>query len=268
MLIKSTSIIKDDYNEVQALRKSFLSDFSISPAHAFVRKETKCLTDGVLFHEIVLEPDVFLDKYVITDLNLATNDGRRFKEENNERIIIKKKDVEKFYKMAENLLSCVDYVPNEETFENIINNGTVEQGILAECELDGIEFGLKVKPDIVYETDEKIYCYDLKTVDNANLGLFQKNAKFFKYHWQDYLYSEVLKAHYGKPVDFIFVLVEKSAPHGVHKVTIKPFENVNVGVTRWRYEIEECITKYHAWLFDGGDTSKCYDQDVIEEVYI
>lgn len=262
MKIMKTELIKEDYWKVKALNKSFLSNFYVSPAHAYTYKETKAKGDGKLFHELVLEPEEFNRHYVVTNYNLSTKEGRKFKEENKDKEIIKVWDFDKFSRMKENLL-CNQFRHNLHTtnFGNIINNGIIEQGILATSVIDDIEFSIKIKPDIIYEFDDMIYVFDLKTVETANIKRFSYDALNYKYHWQDSLYTEIVYHHYEKTVRFIFVLVEKSPPFGVRYVELVSKYNEDLKKNSLM-DIEAVIEDYHTWQLQGGDRSICYEPEI------
>jgi hypothetical protein len=269
MKIKMTEVLsKDiDYYSLPILSKSFLSNFSISAAHAFNKKETKALCDGISFHELVLEPDEFKKHYAITDLNLATKEGKEFKNVNEGKTILKAWDFDSKNQMKNNLLKFEFVTKNKTfTFDKILKKSTIETGYLAYCEIEvedehgkrKIEVTLKCKPDFHWKMNNILYCFDLKTVTSANIGLFVKNAKFYKYNWQSELYSKILSFHYGMPVQFIFVLCEKLPPYGIRLARIK---------SDCIKQIDNVILEHDEWLRNGADETKCYSPE-IEEIII
>lgn len=264
MKIENTALISTDvdYYQLKAFSKSFLSKFHISPAHAFAQYGTKALNEGRMFHELCLEPDIFSQHYAVTSLSLATKEGKAFKEKNIGKEIIKKKDLTNYFSIRDRLYNFPFYFDTHSmSMGEIIKNSIVEQGIIADVKLAEIAglVQVKIKPDYVYEKENDVFCFDLKTIDSASKQLkwdFQK----YKYDWQSALYSHVLQAHYKKPVRFIFVMCEKSPPYGVKYVEI-------VEDTSPLSDIEETIYRYHEWELRGGDTDECY-LPTINKVYI
>jgi hypothetical protein len=204
-----------------------------------------------------LEPELFSRNYAITNLNLATKEGKQYKIDNNDKEIIKVWDFDKFNHMKENLLNfdyCLHNPIKTVKFGEIINNSIIEQGILADVECtnkggDVLPVTVKVKPDIIFQWHEMIYIFDIKTVETANLRKFYYDSLNYKYHWQDTLYSLVVSAYYKLPVKFIFVLVEKSAPYGVRYAQIS---------SDCLDDIEKVIFDHHTWQMRGGNISECY----------
>ena len=73
---------------------------------------------------------------------------------------------------------------------------------------------LKCRPDMLHRGG-KIgnLIVDLKTVQSASPDEFARSAATFGYHIQQAHYQAGLKAATGEDFDFIFVLIEKSAPY-------------------------------------------------------
>jgi len=255
MQIINTEIITNDYYKVPALSKSFLAKFAISPAHAFTRTKSKALGDGKLFHEFVLEPEIFNANYAITSLSLATKEGKEFKENNKNKEIIKTHDMEKYISMRNNLLNFDFFFCNDSmTFGEIIVNSIIEQGFFATARIYDIEFSIKIKPDLYLEHDNTILIFDLKTVENA-----YKNQRWdfinYKYDWQSELYKTVMQARYpDKQIRFIFVLCEKNQPFGIRYVEVFSPHALN--------RIEDVILLHHEWELSGGDKSIIYSPSI------
>lgn len=234
MRIEYTTLIKNDYFGVNALSKSFLSAFYKSPAHAQMKKETSSMTFGTLFHEYILEPEKFKEKYIFTALNLATKEGRKFKEDNKDKIIFKEQELTALENMKRNFLKTnYDNVSMGEILENSI----IEQGIIAQCSLEERKFKMKIKPDFIYQ---KSVIFDIKTINNIK-NLYYDCRDFF-YDWQSEIYRFIVSFHYGFPTDFIFLFVETKFPYGIMKITIDSHAIP---------EIENTIRKYHNWIVAG-----------------
>lgn len=80
---------------------------------------------------------------------------------------------------------------------------------------------LKCKVDRIQTIGGKTYVVDLKTCSRRYGGAspdgFGKSVANFKYHWQAAFYTDLLNASgdWGPIENFIFVCVEKEAPHAV-----------------------------------------------------
>lgn len=257
-IIQTELIDRDlDYFAIKALSKSFLAQFAISPAHAYVNIETKAMTQGTMFHEIALERKKFAKKYIVTELNLATKEGKKIKAQAKEdsKKIIKLKDYEALELMNKNLYQTPFQFPDgeEKMFGELIQHGKKEQGYIATVQSDEMEYKLKIKTDLTYKHDDIFYCFDLKTVNSANLSKFRWEAKDYRYNWQAMLYSEVLAAHTGMDVRFIFVLCEKTEPFGIRLVEL---------INNDFRPIEQTISNYFIWEAAGGNRKECYNPEL------
>jgi len=251
MKINKISEITEDYFNQPAISYSFLKSFSQSPAHAFISYETQAMSFGTALHDIILEKKEY---YVYEKLDGRSKEGKEQKsvieqKQANGELILPKEDYD-IIKTLESELMTRDIAG--ESFDKILENSAIEQGLLAECELDGEEFNIRIKPDIIYR--DKII--DLKTIGNCNE--FKWNAKKFKYHWQDYLYSKIVSELSGQEMSFYFAVCEKNQPNGV-KIFCLEYEIEK--------EIEIIIRKYLEWRRWGEDKTEKYKNQV-EYIYI
>lgn len=263
MKILDTYLIKEDYFFFPALSKSFLSAFSISPAHAFLRSYSKAMDFGSAMHEFILEPEKFGEKYHIRPKHIDLRKKKdpeviEFKKASAGKEILTADDYETIDQLKVNFLNFPFYFPEEMTMKEVLENSIIEQGFGATVDIDGIEISLKCKPDFVYERKDEVFIFDLKSVDKANIGLFHKNAKYLKYNWQSELYKYILEGYFKKTCHFIFVLCEKNRPYGIRYVEIQ---------SDCMDDIEETILGVHSWELNGGDRCQIYYPNV-EEVFI
>ena len=98
-------------------------------------------------------------------------------------------------------------------------NGSSEEVVQAIDDETGLM--LKGKCDRIQTVDGKTYVIDLKTCSQMYGGAgksgFEKSVARFKYHWQAAFYTDLLNAsgEFGEIEGFLFVVVEKEAPHGI-----------------------------------------------------
>ena len=258
MKIINTKIIESDYFNQPGLSTSFLKRFAISPAHAFVyQSETKELEFGTMLHSYILEPDKFFDTYMVTEIE----DGRtaeykelkkQSKAEN--KILIKQSDIADIEKMRQSFSKKqILNIPAEW----ILKDAIIEQGIYAEIITPENNIRIKCKPDVVYINNDSIIIIDLKTMAAGKSFYWQ--AQKYKYDWQMEIYSNIVEAHYGMPVNFIFAVLEKSPPFGCQ--FYKAYSQYA------KENIEKCIEKYVDWVARGEDKTECYNDEIIEINY-
>jgi len=101
--------------------------------------------------------------------------------------------------------------------------GALFTGGAAEVSAFGAINGTPIKGrfDYLHEADGVIL--DLKTCLDASPDAVQKYAVNYGLHIQQFVYSELYRSITGTaPADFVFVMVEKSPPHGVAVVRLTP----------------------------------------------
>lgn len=166
-------------------------------------KTSAALAFGSLSHLLTLQPQEFDSQYAVTDLNLATKEGKAWKAALPEGIqIVKNDDYEKAQMMAD---AVRDHPQAKMLFQNYI----AEEPIY--WTFDGVP--CKAKPDIVAEVFGRRYIADLKTTESVNPEAIRKSIAKWGYHRQAAWYLSGMEA-VGKPCDaFIFIFVEKTYPY-------------------------------------------------------
>jgi len=166
-------------------------------------KTSAALAFGSLAHLLTLQPHEFDSQYAVTDLNLATKEGKAWKAALPEGVqIVKNDDYEKAQMMAD---AVRDHPQAKELFKKYI----AEEPIY--WIFDGIP--CKAKPDIVAEVFGHRYLADLKTTESVNPEAIRKSIAKWGYHRQAAWYLSGMEA-VGKPCDaFIFIFVEKTYPY-------------------------------------------------------
>ena len=166
-------------------------------------KTSAALAFGSLSHLLTLQPQEFDSQYAVTDLNLATKEGKAWKAALPEGIqIVKNDDYEKAQMMAD---AVRDHPQAKMLFQNYI----AEESIY--WTFDGVP--CKAKPDIVAEVFGRRYIADLKTTESVNPEAIRKSIAKWGYHRQAAWYLSGMEA-VGRPCDaFIFIFVEKTYPY-------------------------------------------------------
>lgn len=195
----STALSKsgiDRLLECPALYKAWLDGVS-------EEKESAALAFGSLAHLLTLQPQEFGSQYAVTDLNLATKEGKAWKAALPDGVqAVKNDDYEKAQMMAE---AVRDHPQAKMLFQNY----TAEQPVY--WTFDGVP--CKAKPDLVAEVFGRRYIADLKTTESVNPEAIRKSIAKWGYHRQAAWYLSGMEAA-GKPCDaFIFIFVEKTYPY-------------------------------------------------------
>ena len=166
-------------------------------------KTSAALAFGSLSHLLTLQPQEFDNQYAVTDLNMATKEGKAWKAALPEGIqIVKNDDYEKAQMMAD---AVRDHPQAKMLFQDYI----AEEPIY--WTFDGVP--CKAKPDIVAEVFGHRYIADLKTTESVNPEAIRKSIAKWGYHRQAAWYLSGMEA-VGRPCDaFIFIFVEKTYPY-------------------------------------------------------
>jgi len=237
-----------EYREAEGISSTDLKYLAISPKHyeaykegLFTQENNQNFVFGDAFHSLVLEPDRFEKEYAVEDfegcnLNKNTKAYKEAKakwlESVGDRKILSKSEYEELLKMK----AVVDKLASP-----LFKGGKAE---LSFFETDRHGIVRKCRPD--YYNEELGLVVDLKTTSARSDEEFQKALWNFKYHWQQYWYSEVLKLA-GKPVNsFVFVVVSKSPEHLAWVVELEP-EWLEIA----EKEVEEVINEYVRYLQSG-----------------
>ena len=98
----------------------------------------------------------------------------------------------------------------------LLAKGKAEQSVYAIHPATGVE--IRGRMDWITEDESGPLIVDLKTTEDARD--FAKSVANYRYHVQAALYSDLLELSLGKKAVFVFIVVEKSAPHGIRIVTL------------------------------------------------
>lgn len=212
-------------------------------------KDSAALSFGTLTHLLTLQPEAFDSEYAVTDLSLATKEGKAFKKDAEERglEIIKSKDLEKAMFMA-------DAVRSHWQCSVLFDNPHVSEEAVY-WTYNGVD--CKAKPDIVTTLpDGRRILGDLKTTDSANPDHCRKSIMKYGYYRQAAWYLSGMAA-IGKPCDaFVFMFVEKSRPH-----LVTCFDVSEAALVKGMQECNEAVERLKECRNTG--VWPCYTKDIL-----
>lgn len=156
------------------------------------------LIDGTYVHSCLLEPET-LSKYVVFNgLRRAGTAWESFKEANNDKIILTAQQ----YTRCQALLA--GYAKNPLAIE-LLKGGN------SEFSLAGEVFGIPVKCRADYVNISTGTIVDVKTSSKyTDIDEFRSTIEEYRYDLSASLYLEIFEAHYGKPFQFIFLVLSKA----------------------------------------------------------
>lgn len=225
--------------ECPAMYKAWLDDDE-------EKKDSAALSFGSLTHLLTLQPELFGSQYAIQELPLTTKEGKAWRASLPEGVeLVKVGDYEKAQLMAE---AVRDHPQAKMLFQNYV----AEEAIY--WTLDGVP--CKAKPDIVSEINGRRFLADLKTTESANPEAIRKSIAKWGYHRQAAWYLSGMEA-VGKPCDeFIFIFVDKNAPHLVTMCMLDE-EALSQGM-------QECLRAVETLKECQATNSwPCYTRDII-----
>ena len=239
-------------------QKEYRSDESISRSELFPifespqkmkylmenpdEKESIALLEGRAAHKEILEPDTFVDEFIVApQCDRRTTEGKRIYAE--------------FLTKAEgkDVLTADSY----QKIKDMAN--AIKQNELAVKVLKGIhetsyfwtdpETGekCKVRPDCIADVDGKKYIVDYKTTDSCADGRFERSVRKYGYKFQAGMYREGVFQNTFEDYGFAFVAQEKTAPYAV-RVYICSDDFIQEGYEQFR----AAIAKYH-WCKENNN---------------
>ena len=209
---KIPNITNEAYHASDPLSKSDLHLLSKSPAHfkyALDHKgdeHTSAMTFGTAFHAYVLEPEKFVQEYIVAPvIDRRTKAGKALAAEIEEsgKIPISENDMEKIKAMAHNVLSnkCAA----------ALLSGEKEVSYFWTDNATGID--LKCRPDCRTDLGGVSVIVDLKTCNNADTDAFFRDCIKYGYDLQAAMYTRGVDLIEDKPHRFVFIAVEKDPPY-------------------------------------------------------
>ncbi len=174
------------------------------------REATDAMSLGTALHTLALEPEKFDREFAIwCGLDKRTKEGKaawaEFAESSKGKTVITQEQLEAARRMA-------DAIRSHSLARPVIEDaGMVEQAIRWHDD----ESGLWVRNLMDKWSPNLAIVADIKTSSDPSPGAFAKSVANFNYHRQAALYSRGAQAVFGKPVDFMFIVVGSQEPHEV-----------------------------------------------------
>lgn len=224
--------------------KSGLDVFARSPAHYFAwcagedAPPTPAMEFGKAFHAYVLESRSFADRYAVAPdfgdgrTNAAKAAKAEFLTEHAGKALVRAEDMERIIRMADALAA-------HPLAKNLIIGGESEVTL----RWTDPATGLRCKSRSDFYVPELSIAMDLKSTDDANPAAFARSCAKYRYHVQDAFYSDGYAA-IGRPIErFLFVAVEKDAPHAVSVCLVDDAarDRANDLVRREMERLAECV---------------------------
>lgn len=229
----------DYHGHKGSVSRSGLMEFKRSPYHywaAYLNPEkppqeaSNALIFGDALHTLVLEPESFLERYIVESEPFAKPEkqpllrdvGRDAFEAAKKRIAAQKAAIEaekeEFIarafgrtiideKMFSNLNSIVSSIRSNKHAAETVVGGLVEHSLFWIDKETGVL--CKVRPDIWHDN----YIADLKSTISADERSFQNTIATYGYHIQAAMQREGIRELTGKDIEnFVFIVCEKNYP--------------------------------------------------------
>jgi exodeoxyribonuclease VIII len=245
-----------NYRNEPGINISFLKHFLSCPAKAIesLKKQTPAMSFGTKFHEYILEPKKFIEKYYIIPEQISKLDKRTklFKDAMKE-LEAKNEGMIPLHSDEHVKLVYMEHALHERAIRNISLKHLVEMG---ECELAIFwqEYSLqaKAKLDIAYDN----FVGDIKTISNIDKAFY--DIKNYRYDMQAAWYLKGYSKITGIDTDdleYYLLFCETDAPH---RVVIYKLESMEKAFQ----DIEFCKQKYNEWLIAGKPYQRYYEQEI------
>ena len=213
------------YRQAPGISNSSLKGIDQSPAHYLARLRTPWETTqaqviGHITHTATLEPHL-PPLYVVrpAGLTFTTKEGKAWRDSQSLPIITEEEAAQ---------ISGMSAAVNRHPFaRSILNRSEKEVSAFKLDEATGLL--IKGRADMVFmDDDNHTVVADLKTCEDARPAQFMRDAAKWQYHRQAAFYCDLFGAS-----QFVFICVEKSAPHGVTVMQYSP-EAIQTGRTMYR----------------------------------
>lgn len=261
MQITAPCYIKDMPSEVyhaheHSVSNSGLKLISRSPAHfkyAPKRESTRSMVIGSALHMAVLEPELFLDTYVM----LHDADDRRCKdykdakEEFGEEFVLVSSECEK-------IEGIMGRIQSNEVVQELLS-------LPGHNELSGFstdpDTGVMCRHRFDKLTNSGIGI-DLKTTIDARSDAFSRSIYTYGYHVQAAFYADQYEWVTGKDLeDFVFIVVESESPFAVKMYRLGQ-ESIDIGREQYRRALDEYARCKNTGIWPA------YESQEIEEISI
>lgn len=173
-------------------------------------KESKALEFGKAAHMALLEPERFAGSYAVApECDRRTKEGKAlyaaFLEQYADAEHVSHANMQIIDSMRHSLSQKI-------AASAVLSDGHAEVSMFAE--IDGIQ--VRGRADWITNTGIIV---DIKTAQDASESGFERDAYKYGYHIQAWLYRKLYQAITGNWIPFVFLVIEKDAPHCVQVFT-------------------------------------------------
>jgi exodeoxyribonuclease VIII len=221
----------DDYHSIHALSKSGLDQLAKSPMHyqhwlTNKQEPTEAMKIGTAVHMAVLEPIEFGAKYGKFTGDRRTKEGKAAYEEfqASGKTALSSDAWDQIQGIAQSVQSHQWWMQNTRSLQTEVS--------CIDRTPDGID--IKARMDGVTNT----HILDIKTTSDASPSGFAKAIANFRYHWQAAWYRRFID------LPFIFIAVEKDAPHavGIYEIDAEALAVANNDIETLLNTYRDCRT--------------------------
>lgn len=230
----------EDYHAAPGISSSGLQYLDESVLHFdnkhLFQANSTAFTFGSLVHKLILEPGDFAKEFAVSPkFDLRTNAGKEgkaeFEKTNQGKTVVNDDDLATAQRMAANCMAIAG---------NLFRHGEAEQSYFA----DDNGLTLKCRPD--YYIKQLGIVVDVKTTADCTEYGIKKTIANYRYTWSAVWYMKVLRM-LGLPAErFMFVFIDKSAPHMVRIREIDPLSLEFAAI-----EVEALLEKYRQYKQTG-----------------
>lgn len=240
----------EDYFAAEHINNSSLKLINKSPLHyksslEIKRDETKALVIGSAVHCSVLEPNTFIERYMVAPkVDKRTKEGKAIwaELEAGGKTVLSGDDFQQ-------IDAITAAVRSHDTASRILAEGSSEVSVFtdiletpAKCRIDWHRPGVLT---------------DLKTTDDASPSGFSRSVANYGYAMQAAWYLDCCEAAGLDARTFIFIAVEKSPPYAVAVYELTP-ESIEVG----RIQYQRALALYKHCMATGEWPG--YDSSIIQ----
>lgn len=245
-----SDIKEDDYHASQGISKHGLDLINQSPMHykQYKNAETNALIYGGAFHCMVLEPDLFHDKYIVnTDYkDFRTKAAKAWRDEKREQgqRVISLSDYDHMMRMHDairehptaSIMLDPDSGKAEQSAYWIDNDKNIWR------HEDPTNRLCRCRPDFINEAHNLVV--DLKTTQCAGASKFGRDIVNYRYDVQAAFYMDGLRQCGLRVVDFKFVAIEKTPPYGigVYDIEVSDRQTARLKYQRDLLRYHDCMT--------------------------
>ena len=228
-----------EYRKARGQSQSHLKTILRSPAHYVSAGShglipSPAMIMGTAVHCKLLEgEDTFAAQFTQRPegIKFTTKEGKDWRAANSKKRILTNEGRDRQW---DSVVGMVDALRGLEWFNTSLQDYRKYNEVSIYWNDDNI--ACKARLDRVIQLENETLVLDLKTTDNISPTKFQSKVVDLGYDFQAAWYSHAAEIAYGKPVRFIFVAIERSAPY-----TIDFFEAPRYMINEARYKNQKAL---------------------------